>query len=187
MAEEFGADVVGSFRVGDTPKSILDLCKRTPADGIVLLGGASHGDRDFARGALLPIGIKICFADIAMKPGKPLWYGRAGAAHVLGLPGNPTAALTTARLFLAPLLAGLAGGSPQDALSWRVGPASGPIAANGPREGFYCGFASASGIAPIGRQEASSQFMLARANALLRRPALARAALEGETVQALLF
>src|SRR3546814_10636783 len=91
-----------------------DVCSSDPdaqqeafADVVVVIGGASRGDRDFGRSAFALLGLDIAFADVAIKPGKPVWYGRLGQTHVLGLPGNPTAAFTVASLFLAPLLAGL--------------------------------------------------------------------------------
>lgn len=81
-----------------------------------------------------------------MKPGKPVWYGKVGARHVLGLPGNPTAALTTARLFLIPLITRLLGGGISDALPWQLLPTLGLIGANGPRETFLCAATSFSGV-----------------------------------------
>ena len=67
----------------------------------------------------MPHGIKWLFSKAAIKPGKPVWIGWCGGKYVVGLPGNPTSAMVTARLFLAPLLAILVGRPWQAALAWR--------------------------------------------------------------------
>ena len=74
------------------------------ADIVIVIGGASVGDRDFAKPMFAPHGLALVFDRLAIKPGKPVWLGRAGARLVLGLPGNPSSAMVTARLFLVPIL-----------------------------------------------------------------------------------
>src|SRR5205085_7486464 len=88
------------------------------ADLVVVIGGASVGDRDFARAMFEPIGLDLLFSKISIRPGKPAWFGRIGEKLVLGLPGNPTSALVTARLLLAPLFAAMQGRRLEDALNW---------------------------------------------------------------------
>src|SRR5690606_15495374 len=75
------------------------------ADMLVTLGGASVGEHDLVREALAPSGLDIDFWKIAMRPGKPLMYGRFGDLPLLGLPGNPVSALVCATLFLKPAIA----------------------------------------------------------------------------------
>ncbi|MCQ3943763.1 MAG: hypothetical protein DPW22_11220, partial [Alphaproteobacteria bacterium] len=72
-------------------------------------GGASVGDHDLVRKVLAGEGMALDFWKIAMRPGKPLMFGRLGAARVLGLPGNPVSSLVCSHLFLKPLVAALAG------------------------------------------------------------------------------
>lgn len=79
------------------------------ADVIVTLGGASVGDHDLVREVLTSAGMSLDFWKIAMRPGKPLMFGRLGEVRVLGLPGNPVASLVCSHLFVAPLVARLAG------------------------------------------------------------------------------
>ena len=74
---------------------------------LVTLGGASVGARDLVRQALLDAGMSLDFWKIAMRPGKPLMFGRLGEMRVLGLPGNPVSSLVCAHLFLRPLVARL--------------------------------------------------------------------------------
>jgi molybdopterin molybdotransferase len=79
------------------------------ADVLVTLGGASVGDHDLLRPALAGEGMTPGFWRIAMRPGKPLIFGRLGEAFVLGLPGNPVASYVCALVFLVPLLRALQG------------------------------------------------------------------------------
>jgi molybdopterin molybdotransferase len=79
------------------------------ADLVVTIGGVSVGDRDVVRPALEAAGVTLDFWRVALKPGKPLAVGRAGATHVLGLPGNPASASLTFLLFGVPLLRALQG------------------------------------------------------------------------------
>ncbi|MEP7126606.1 MAG: gephyrin-like molybdotransferase Glp [Byssovorax sp.] len=79
------------------------------ADVVVTIGGVSVGDHDVIRPALEAAGVTLDFWRVKLKPGKPLAVGRAGAAHVLGLPGNPASASLTFLLFGVPLLRALQG------------------------------------------------------------------------------
>ncbi len=171
MACQWGAEPAGASR---SPDRMDELGKNSEAvlnntDILVVVGGASHGRHDHARAALLPLGLKVRFAGVAMKPGKPLWYGRIGQSHVLGLPGNPTAALTTARLFLAPLIAAVAGAGFDDALRWSSHPVLHDIDDVGDRDHFLCGMMEAGGVRIIERQQASAQMLLAQADVLVER------------------
>ena len=87
----------------------LQLARTSGAEVIVTIGGASVGDHDLLRQALGDQGMSLDFWRIAMRPGKPLIFGRLGDAFVLGLPGNPAASYVCALLFLAPLIRALQG------------------------------------------------------------------------------
>ena len=91
------------------------------ADVIVTIGGASVGDHDLVGPVLEARGMALAFWKIAMRPGKPLMFGRLGASRVLGLPGNPVSSLVCTRVFLVPLIRALLG--PAGA---RRAPAAGP-------------------------------------------------------------
>nr|WP_294554997.1 gephyrin-like molybdotransferase Glp [uncultured Rhodopila sp.] len=78
-------------------------------DLLVTTGGASVGDHDLVLSALKARGMTLDFWQIAMRPGKPLLFGRMGATPVIGLPGNPVSALVCAILFLLPALSLLSG------------------------------------------------------------------------------
>ena len=78
-------------------------------DMLVTTGGASVGDHDLVIEGLKTRGLELDFWQIAMRPGKPLLFGRLGPVPVLGLPGNPVSALVCSILFLVPALSRLSG------------------------------------------------------------------------------
>jgi molybdopterin molybdotransferase len=78
-------------------------------DLLVTTGGASVGDHDLVIESLQTRGLELDFWQIAMRPGKPLLFGRLGPVKVLGLPGNPVSALVCSILFLLPALSRLSG------------------------------------------------------------------------------
>jgi molybdopterin molybdotransferase len=69
------------------------------------------GERDHVKGALEALGVSTVFWRVAMKPGKPLYFGRRGACLVFGLPGNPTSSLVCFELFVRPALRRMMGHS----------------------------------------------------------------------------
>ncbi|MCH9019781.1 MAG: molybdopterin molybdotransferase MoeA [Proteobacteria bacterium] len=74
------------------------------ADLLVTSGGASVGERDLVQQVLGKVGLDLDFWRIAMRPGKPLMFGRIGATPLLGVPGNPVSALVCGLLFLRPAI-----------------------------------------------------------------------------------
>jgi molybdopterin molybdotransferase len=77
-------------------------------DVIITTGGASVGDADFVKNVLDELG-EVNFWKIAMKPGKPLAFGKIGACYFFGLPGNPVAVTTTFDVIIKSALAQLSG------------------------------------------------------------------------------
>jgi len=95
---------------GDTREAIAAVADSVHGmDMLVTTGGASVGDHDLVIESLKSRGMELDFWQIAMRPGKPLLFGRLGAVAVLGLPGNPVSALVCAILFLLPALSRLSG------------------------------------------------------------------------------
>jgi molybdopterin molybdotransferase len=78
-------------------------------DVVVLSGGISVGPHDHVKSALAELGVTEVFWGVALKPGKPTWFGTLERKLVFGLPGNPVSALVTFTLFVAPALAALQG------------------------------------------------------------------------------
>lgn len=85
-------------------------------DCIVVSGGASAGAKDLLVDAVSKLG-EVLFHGVRVKPGKPLLAARIGECLVVGLPGNPTSALSNACLFLAPTLRKMAGLPPAQPVS----------------------------------------------------------------------
>jgi molybdenum cofactor synthesis domain-containing protein len=79
------------------------LERAAAADIIVFSGGSSVGEKDLILDLLQTRG-EVLFHGIAVKPGKPTIFGRAGGKPMLGMPGNPTSCLSNAYLLLTPLL-----------------------------------------------------------------------------------
>jgi molybdopterin molybdotransferase len=157
------------------------------ADVIVVTGGASVGEKDFAKAMFEPFGLDLIFAKVAIKPGKPVWLGHARDRLVMGLPGNPTSAMVTARLFLAPLLAGLAGSPVENALRWQSMPLTSALKESGPRETFHRARAVDAGAEILSFQDSSAQKALADADLLVRQRANAAALSPGDLVDVLDF
>jgi molybdopterin molybdotransferase len=171
----------------------LDQMRRAAASAIedsdlaVVTGGASVGEKDFAKAMFEPLGLDLVFSKVAIKPGKPVWFGRAGRALVMGLPGNPTSALVTARLFLAPLLARLSGRPAEAALEWRTAPLATPLGACGARETFHRARWNGQSAEVLSNQDSSAQKVLAEADLLVRQKADSPSLQPGERVEALDF
>ncbi|UTI66448.1 molybdopterin molybdotransferase MoeA [Paraconexibacter antarcticus] len=82
------------------------------ADVLVLSGGVSVGPHDHVKGALEACGVDEDFWRVALRPGKPTWFGTRGEQLVFGLPGNPVSAMVTFLLFVRPALRALQGADP---------------------------------------------------------------------------
>ena len=105
LIERHGGEAMSLGIAKDEAASLVTLASAGRAADILLtIGGASVGDRDLVASALKPEGLEVDFWKIAMRPGKPLLYGRLGSQRVLGLPGNPVSAFVTALVFLVPML-----------------------------------------------------------------------------------
>jgi molybdopterin molybdotransferase len=157
------------------------------ADVVVVTGGASVGERDLAKAMFEPLGLDPLFSKVAIKPGKPAWFGRVGDAPIVGLPGNPTSALVTARLFLAPLLAGIRGQPIDTALQWRSVQLASDLGGCGPRETFHRARRKADAVEVLSNQDSSAQGALANADMLVRQEPNSAAIEAGALVQALDF
>jgi molybdopterin molybdotransferase len=94
----------------DDPASLRrSLSAARGLDALVCIGGVSVGDRDLVRAGLEGSGARLDFWRVAMRPGKPVAFGRWGKMAVFGLPGNPASSLVTFELFVRPALRALAG------------------------------------------------------------------------------
>ena len=189
MAEVWGGICIDRRRLTDDLEGLKAAARQAlqDADVVVVTGGASVGERDFARAMFEDCGLELVFSKVEIKPGKPVWLGEAMGKLILGLPGNPTSALVTARLFLAPLLSGLAGRDPTTAMRWMWAELGADLPATQDRETFYRGSWEGQGVAPALNQDSGSQKTLAEADVLIRRRAFSPAAGAGEGIEVLEF
>ena len=111
LARLAGGAVTAVERVADEKQAVREALERTlEADVAVVCGGVSVGPHDHVRAALADLGVEQRFWGVALKPGKPTWFGvREGGGLAFGLPGNPVSAMVTFLLFVRPALIGLAG------------------------------------------------------------------------------
>ncbi|OAN64498.1 gephyrin-like molybdotransferase Glp [Magnetospirillum moscoviense] len=154
-------------------------------DLLVTSGGASVGDYDLVQDVLAEQGLELDFWKIAIRPGKPLMYGKLKHVPVLGLPGNPVSAMVCAYVFLLPMLRALQGLTPVvPPVAARLG---GPVKANDGRQDYQRARLErrpdGSLVAtPFPRQDSAVVSGLAAAGCLLIRPPHAPEGKEGDPV-----
>jgi len=110
MLARMGVEVIDLGIVRDDPaaleRALVEASSK--ADVILTSGGVSVGEADFMKQLLEKLG-QVLFWKIAMKPGRPLAYGKVGNAHYFGLPGNPVAVMVTFYQFVREALLVLMG------------------------------------------------------------------------------
>jgi molybdopterin molybdotransferase len=158
------------------------------ADMLVTTGGASVGDHDLVQAGLAARGLQLDFWKIAMRPGKPLMFGRLGTMPMLGLPGNPVSAFVCALLFLRPAIERLSGVT-AEALPFESARLGAPMKANDQREDYVRASLARDNdgwiVTPFPVQDSGMLRTLALADALILRRPHAPAADSGQTVQIL--
>jgi len=113
MLQRLGCEVLDMGVVRDDP-ALLERAFReaaASADVVITSGGVSVGEADFVKGMMGKLG-EVVFWKIAMKPGRPLAYGRIAGAHFFGLPGNPVSVMVTFYQFVREALLRLMGADP---------------------------------------------------------------------------
>ncbi len=111
LAERAGAQVRCMGLVRDEPEALAGHFQHAleGADVVMTTGGVSMGRYDLVADAFTRIGVKQVFHKVAIKPGKPLWFGTLGPKLVFALPGNPISCLLDHEVFVRPALARLEG------------------------------------------------------------------------------
>jgi molybdopterin molybdotransferase len=111
LARCAGAEVVQSATVHDDPEATTSALAAA-LDGVdvaVACGGVSVGVHDYVRPSLEALGARSAFWGLALKPGRPTWFGTLASTLVFGLPGNPVSAMVTFVLLVRPALRALLG------------------------------------------------------------------------------
>ncbi|HEY4275082.1 MAG TPA: gephyrin-like molybdotransferase Glp [Rhizomicrobium sp.] len=158
-------------------------------DLLVTLGGASVGDHDLIQTALGSRGLALDFWKIAMRPGKPLIFGRLGETPFLGLPGNPVSTLVCATLFLRPAIAAMLGAATDTPLlRGRLG---GALKANDQRQDYLRARSEwrdgERWAHPLPKQDSSMLKAFSEADALIVRAPYASVLAEGADIDLLML
>jgi molybdopterin molybdotransferase len=114
MLTRMMVDMVDLGVVADDPAAIREafLSGANCADMLITTAGASVGEADFIRATLDELG-EVTFWKMAMKPGRPLAFGRVGDTPFFGLPGNPVSVMVTFYQFVRPALTAMSGETDQ--------------------------------------------------------------------------
>jgi molybdopterin molybdotransferase len=117
MLTRLGCDVLDMGVVRDDPQSLEAALSSAAqnADVVITSGGVSVGEADFIRELLARLG-DVVFWKIAMRPGRPMAFGRIGNTHFFGLPGNPVAVMVTFYQFVRGALLSMMGRRGESAL-----------------------------------------------------------------------
>ncbi|MEE8270774.1 MAG: gephyrin-like molybdotransferase Glp [Alphaproteobacteria bacterium] len=161
------------------------------ADLLLTTGGASVGEHDLIRDVLGDQGLELEFWKIAMRPGKPLMFGRIGPTPLLGLPGNPVSSMVCGLLFARPILRALQGVAEPEPPT-----ATASLGRDLPRNDRRQDYlrsrlerdsAGRPTATPFDLQDSSMMSRLAHADCLVVRPPQAPPARKGDTVEIVTF
>lgn len=112
MLTRTGAEVIDMGVIKDTRKAVRNAFDSASsiADVVISSGGVSVGEADYVKEILEELG-QVNFWKVAMKPGRPLTFGKVGNATFFGLPGNPVSVMVTFYQFVLPALRKMMGKS----------------------------------------------------------------------------
>ncbi|HTF89857.1 MAG TPA: gephyrin-like molybdotransferase Glp [Planctomycetota bacterium] len=155
-------------------------------DVLITTGGVSMGRYDLVGAAFAALGVEPVLHKVAIKPGKPLWFGMAGRVPVFALPGNPVSCLVNHEVFVRPALQRL-GGETEPAAALRRGRWLGKELAANPREQYLPvrldpGADGVEGLEPVRWNGSADVAGIARAEAFAVIP-IDTAVARGELVQ----
>lgn len=178
----------------DDPEGLLEMLARAEgADAVVTTGGVSMGDRDYVKAVLARWGVEVQFWKVAIKPGKPVVFGRRGRTPVFGLPGNPVSAMVGFEEFVRPALRRLQGHSLlfRPVLDAVLGEEAGAVRTKPGRMDFVrCRVEPTEGgflVVSVKRQSSGLLTTLVEANGLLVFPEDSTGAQPGDRVRVQLY
>ncbi|MDE2287656.1 gephyrin-like molybdotransferase Glp [Pandoraea sp.] len=196
MLHRLGADVLDLGVVRDDPVALEAAFRHAceNADIVITSGGVSVGDADFTKPMMARLG-EVAFWKVAMRPGRPLAFGRlASAGHdalLFGLPGNPVAVMATFYLFVRDALLATMGANSQ-ALPLMRARSAGAIAKRPGRTEFLRGIVSSGSAGPVevsvtGAQGSGMLHSMSEANCFVVLPHAQGNVAAGDEVDILLF
>jgi len=168
LVQHCGAAVKSAEHCPDHREPLIQAIQRgIKSDILVITGGVSVGEHDLVQAALRMLGAKIDIWRVAVKPGKPFLFGRAGGCAVFGLPGNPVSAFVTFLQFVYPAILKMMGANNFN-LPKTSARLSADLGNEGDRPHYVRGRIENGTFVPVGRQESHALFGLSQSNALLR-------------------
>ena len=171
MLERLGCEVMDMGVVKDDPLALEEalLAAAACSDAIITSGGVSVGEADFIRALMARLG-EVAFWKIAMKPGRPMAFGKVKNAWLFGLPGNPVAVMVTFYQFVRPALLKMMGTQPDSLPSFLV-PSLRPLKKAPGRTEFQRGLLIQDqgrwGVQPTGAQGSGILRSMAEANCFI--------------------
>jgi molybdopterin molybdotransferase len=193
MLSRLGCDIIDMGVVRDDPASLERALKAAAADADVIItsGGVSVGEADFIRELLGKLG-EVVFWKIAMKPGRPMAFGKIGSAHFFGLPGNPVAVMVTFYQFVREALLALSGRTDDYALPLLQVPCTAGINKSAGRTEFQRGTLARNdhgqwSVSPTGAQGSGVLRSMAEANCFIVLEHERGSVRPGDLVQVQLF
>ena len=192
LVEACGGEAINLGIAADSADSLRRLAAGAAgADLLITTGGASVGEHDLIRSVLGEEGLDLDFWKIAMRPGKPLMFGRLKGTRMLGLPGNPVSSLVCGLLFVRPILDRLLGLA-RPAHPTEPAVLAADLGANDRRQDYLRATLRPNDdgrlhASPFHKQDSSMLATLAHADALILRAPHAPPAAAGTLVEVLRF
>ncbi|MEM7124199.1 MAG: gephyrin-like molybdotransferase Glp [Pseudomonadota bacterium] len=192
MIEQAGGEAINLGIARDNETSLKRMAAGAAnADLLVVTGGMSVGERDLVRQVLGDEGLDVDFWKIAMRPGKPLTFGRLNGTPMLGFPGNPVSSIVCGMLFMRPAIDAMLGVS-EPSVTYETARLGAPLAANDERQDYLRGRLSRDEngerlVTSYDIQDSSMLATIADSDCLIMRPPHAPAAAAGETVRYVLL
>jgi molybdopterin molybdotransferase len=168
LLKRCGAILKSAEHSRDDRESLIETIERGLKNHVLIItGGVSVGEHDLVQSTLRSLGARIDIWRVAIKPGKPFLFGRAGDCAVFGLPGNPVSAFVTFLQFVRPAILKMMGAADLD-LPGVPAKVSVDLMNDSDRPHYVRGKLEGGKFTPVGRQESHALFGLSQSNALLR-------------------
>lgn len=118
LLQDLGVEVIDLGIIPDSVEALSDAVESAAreSDAVITSGGVSVGEADYVKQVLRERG-EVAFWKVAMKPGRPLAFGRLGPCLFFGLPGNPVAVMVAFQQFVQPAIRYLSGAAPREPLT----------------------------------------------------------------------
>ena len=190
VIESFGGETYDLGIARDNSSSIMrKLEKITKYNILITTGGASVGKHDLIKKVLENLGMKTIFWKVAMRPGKPLIFGKLKKTLILGFPGNPVSTYVSALIFLKPLI------NKYNKIinnnEYKFGILNKPLIKNDERQEYLRSEVYLKDnnyfLSPVSAQDSSMTSSLSRAQGLIIRKPFAKALNKGNKVLFILF